>query len=146
MTPPYRVRSTLIQLCDKSEFEGDSMKICFIGACGHSSQAYKYLKTRQDAEFAGFAPGSGYETKVPKFAENMPYFADYQRMLAEVKPDLAVVSPVFGLTASVILECAKRKIDVFSEKPVATTLEDLEKVEKAVTLRQTYGWKPEMNC
>lgn len=108
------------------------MKICFIGACGHSSQAYKYLKTRQDAEFAGFAPGSGYETKVPKFAENMPYFADYQRMLAEVKPDLAVVSPVFGLTASVILECAKRKIDVFSEKPVATTLEDLEKVEKAV--------------
>jgi predicted dehydrogenase len=108
------------------------MKICFIGACGHSSQAYKYLKTRQDAEFAGFAPGSSHETKMPKFAENMPYFADYQRMLAEVKPDLAVVSPVFGLTASVILECAKRKIDVFSEKPVATTLEDLEKVEKAV--------------
>ena len=59
-------------------------------------------------------------------------YTDYSRMLAEVKPDLAVVSPVFGLTASVILECAKRKIDVFSEKPVATTLEDLEKVEKAV--------------
>lgn len=109
------------------------MKICFIGACGHSSQAYRYLATRQDAEFAGFAPGSSYETTVPKFAENMPYFPDYQRMLGEVKPDLAVVSPVFGLSASVILECAKRKIDVFSEKPVATTLEDLEKVEKAVT-------------
>lgn len=108
------------------------MKICFIGACGHSSQAYKYLKTRQDAEFAGFAPGSSHETKVPKFAENMPYFPDYQGMLGEVKPDLAVVSPVFGLTASVILECAKRNIDVFSEKPVATTLEDLDKVESAV--------------
>ena len=108
------------------------MKICFIGACGHSNQAYKYLKTRQDAEFAGFAPGSGHETKVPKFAENMPFFADYQRMLGEVKPDLAVVSPVFGLTASVIVECAKRNIDVFSEKPVATTLEDLDKVESAV--------------
>ena len=108
------------------------MKICFIGACGHSSQAYRYLATRQDAEFAGFAPGSSYEITVPKFAENMPYFADYQRMLAEVKPDLAVVSPVFGLTASVIVECAKRKIDVFSEKPVATTLEDLDKVESAV--------------
>lgn len=108
------------------------MRICFIGACGHSSQAYQYLATRQDVEFVGFAPGSGHETKLPKFAQNMPCFADYQAMLAEVKPDLAVVSPVFGLTASVILECTKRKIDVFSEKPVATTLEELQQVEQAV--------------
>ena len=108
------------------------MKICFIGGCGHSSQAYRSLKTRQDAEFVGFAPGSAHETKVPKFAEAMPLFADYQEMLSKTQPDLAVVSPVFGLTASVILECARRKITVFSEKPVATTLEDLDKVERAV--------------
>ena len=108
------------------------MKICFIGACGHSAQAYRYLNTRQDAEFVGFAPGSSHETKLPKFAENMPYFADYKEMLDTAEPDLAVVSPVFGLTASVILECAKRKIHVFSEKPVATTLEDLEAVERVV--------------
>lgn len=108
------------------------MKVCFIGACGHSQQAYKYLATRQDVAFVGFAPGSHHEEKMPGFAKNMPHFADYKAMLDEVQPDLAVVSPVFGLTAGVILECAKRKIHVFSEKPVATTLEDLERVEKAV--------------
>ena len=108
------------------------MKVCFIGACGHSQQAYKYLATRQDVAFVGFAPGSHHEEKVPGFAKNMPHFADFKVMLDDAQPDLAVVSPVFGLTAGVILECAKRKIHVFSEKPVATTLEDLERVEKAV--------------
>ena len=108
------------------------MKICFIGACGHSRQAYQYLLNRQDAQLLGFAPGSTHETKIPLWAENLPYYADYLAMLDGVQPELAVVSPVFGLTASVILECAKRKIHVFSEKPVATTLADLEKVEKAV--------------
>ena len=108
------------------------MKICFIGACGHSRQAWKYLTTRADVELAGFAPGSEHETAVPKFAQDMPYYADYKAMLDEVKPQYAVVSPVFGLTASVIMECAKRGIHVFAEKPVATTLEDLAAVETAV--------------
>jgi len=108
------------------------MKVCFIGACGHSRQAYNYLITREDVEILAYAPGSEHETKIPAFARELPYFEDYKAMLDQVQPDYAVVSPVFGLTASVILECARRKIHVFSEKPVATTLEDLERVEKAV--------------
>lgn len=108
------------------------MKICFIGACGHSRQAYDYLITRDDVQLCGYAPGSSHEPNVPKFAEALPYFDDYRTMLDQVRPDYAVVSPVFGLTASVTLECASRKIHVFSEKPVATTLEDLAAVEKAV--------------
>lgn len=108
------------------------MKICFIGACGHSRQAYNYLITRPDVALLGYAPGSGYETKVPVFAQQLPFYEDYKAMLDAVQPDYAIVSPVFGLTAGVILECAKRGIHVFSEKPVATTLEDLAAVEKAV--------------
>ena len=108
------------------------MKICFIGACGHSRQAYTYLLTRPDAQILGYAPGSVHETKVPAFARQLPFYEDYRLMLDQLQPDYAVVSPVFGLTASVIMECAKRKIHVFSEKPVATTLDDLAAVEKAV--------------
>ena len=108
------------------------MKICFIGACGHSRQAWKYLTTRQDVELVGYAPGSSHETQVPKFAQELPQFGDYKTMLEQTKPDYAVVSPVFGLTAAVIRDCAKRGIHVFSEKPVATTLEDLERVEQTV--------------
>ena len=108
------------------------MKVCFIGACGHSRQAYQYLLKCQDVRLLGYAPGSNHETKIPVWAENLPYYESYTAMLDTLQPDMAVVSPVFGLTASVILECAKRKIHVFSEKPIATTLEDLEIVEKAV--------------
>ena len=37
------------------------MKVCFIGACGHSHQAYNYLKSRTDVLFCGIAPFGGGE-------------------------------------------------------------------------------------
>ena len=108
------------------------MRVCFIGNCGHSKQAYASLKKRSDIVFCGMAPGSTHETINAAFDESIPLFADYEKMLNETRPDLAVVSPVFGLTGQITIECAKRGIDVFSEKPVASTIEELEAVEKAV--------------
>ena len=108
------------------------MKICFIGNCGHAKKAYAVLADRGNVEICGFAPGSSVETadKAPDSA--IPHYGNYLEMLDTLKPDLAVVSPVFGKTGEVILECAKRGIDVFSEKPVASSLEELEHVESAV--------------
>lgn len=108
------------------------MKVCFIGACGHSASALNYLKTRQDVTFCGFAQWDKREPTGAYYVEHMPFYDDARRMLDETKPDLAIISPIFGLTAEVIIECASRGIDVFSEKPVATSLEDLEKVIKTV--------------
>ena len=108
------------------------MKVCFIGACGHSKQAYKYLKTRADVDFVGMAPESEHEGLSASFDPAIPFYTDYLAMLGEVRPDLAVVSPVFGHTGRAIIECAKRGIDVFAEKPVAATLDELGEVEKAV--------------
>jgi len=54
---------TFNQQLDKSEFEeGIHIKVCFIGACGNSQQASKYLAKREDVVFAGFALGSHHET------------------------------------------------------------------------------------
>ena len=108
------------------------MKVCFIGACGHWGQAYHYLKTRQDIVFCGFAPGSPEEMQTNSIDKEIPYFADYRAMLDEVKPDLAIVSPIFGITGQIIIECANKGIDVFSEKPIASSLEELEQVKHAV--------------
>lgn len=108
------------------------MKVCFIGACGHWRQAFSYLKTREDVVFCGFAPGSRAENKTDSIDENIPYFEDYIAMLDSVKPDLAVVSPVFGITGEVILACARRGIHVFAEKPIAGSLEELERVKTAI--------------
>ncbi len=108
------------------------MKICFIGACGHTKQAYVYLKTRQDVEFCGIAPESAHENMTVSFNPAIPFYADYKDMLDKTAPDLAVTSPVFAHTSDVIIECAKRGINVFSEKPVAASLDALAAVETAV--------------
>lgn len=108
------------------------MKVVFIGNCGHTGQAHAVLKERADVTLCGVAAGSEQENMTASFDPSVPFYASYTNMLDEVKPDLAVVSPVFGKTGEVILACAARSIDVFSEKPVATTLAELERVETAV--------------
>ena len=108
------------------------MKVVFIGLCGHSMQAYEILKKRTDAELCGIAPGSEHEGMTESFDLSIPFFSSYTEMLDVCRPDLAVVSPVFGLTGEAIIACAARKIDVFCEKPVAGTLEELARVERAV--------------
>ena len=110
------------------------MKICFIGNCGHSRQAYEILKKREDAELCGFAYGSENEiTDTPESPfENVPFYSSYPEMLNTVRPDLAVISPIFGYTGRIIIECARRGIDVFAEKPVAATLAELKTVEDTV--------------
>ncbi len=110
------------------------MKVCIIGACGHTEQAVEIISKRTDIYVCGIAPGSSHENLKCRFEFSypVPYYKNYISMLDKTKPDLAIVSPVFGLTSQIIVECAKRGIDVFSEKPVATTLCDLKKVEKAV--------------
>ncbi len=110
------------------------MKICFIGSCGHSRQAYEVLKKRAGAELCGFAYGSENEivgtAKCP--FDGVPFFDSYREMLDKVKPELAVISPIFGYTGRIIIECAERGIDVFAEKPIAATQSELKNVEYAV--------------
>lgn len=108
------------------------IKVCFIGMCGHSMQAYNTLKARSDVSVVAVAPGSEHENMKKAFADGIKFYTSYTEMLDTEKPSLAVVSPVFGLTAKVIIECANRKIDVFAEKPVAPTLTALDEVVDAV--------------
>lgn len=108
------------------------MNVCFIGACGHTGQAYTVLKSREDVTLCGYAPGCDRESPVFPHDPSILCFSDWRAMLDRVKPDLAVVSPVFALTGQVILECARRKINVFAEKPVASSLEELAEVRRGV--------------
>lgn len=108
------------------------MKVCFIGMCGHSKQAWRTLLKRSDVELCGVAPGSEHEGMTASFSEDIRFYEDAVSMLDEVKPDLVILSPVFGLTGQWILTCAARGIDVFSEKPVASSLQELEQIREAV--------------
>lgn len=109
------------------------MKVCFIGTCGHTKKAYNYLKNRPDVEFCGVAPGSFHEELTSSFAPEIPFYSDYRTMLELHHPDFAVISPVFGLTGPIITDCAHRGIDIFSEKPIASTFAELDSVTESVT-------------
>lgn len=108
------------------------MKVCFIGTCGHTKKAYNFLKKRPDVVFCGIAPGSVHEGLTASFSPEIPFYCDYRAMLDSLKPDLAVVSPVFGLTGRVIMDCADRGIHVFSEKPIASSYAELKAVKESV--------------
>jgi len=108
------------------------MNIVFIGNCGHSMEALGQMKEHPEARFVGAAAGDFHEDAGSIERFGAPVFASWQEMLDQTNPHVAVVSPVFGLTGQIIIECAKRRIDVFAEKPIAASLEELKAVRKAV--------------
>ena len=108
------------------------MKICFIGGCGHSENAYSVAKARNDAVLAAIAPGP-FGEKIPEgYMKELKRYENYIEMLESEKPEVCVVSPIFVATAKVASDCAARGINVFSEKPVASTIEELDLLQKAV--------------
>lgn len=116
---------------------GIFMKVCMIGSTGHTSYVLKGLRGQTDVELIGIAPGSpGEETEgllklAGDYGHTPARFPHYIRMLDELKPDIAAVACHFNDHAAIAVEAMNRGIHVFVEKPLATTLEDLEQVRAA---------------
>ncbi|WP_127579594.1 Gfo/Idh/MocA family protein [Paenibacillus koleovorans] len=113
------------------------MKIAVIGSTGHTGYVLKGLRGQADAELVGIAPGSvGEDIEVLyEYALKQGLaprkFEQYRDMLDQVKPDVVAVACYFNDHAAVAVEVLSRGIHLFVEKPVATTLQDLEKVKAA---------------
>lgn len=69
-------------------------------------------------------------------------YNDYKMMLDELKPDIAFVLTENVQKAEVALECAKRKVNLCIEKPLAMTLEEAKKIK---SYAQEYGVKIVIN-
>ena len=108
------------------------MRICLIGNSGHSVQTKREMELCPDAEFVGIAPSCNLESTRGMELLCGVIFEDYKKMLDETKPDIAIVNPVFGYTGAIIKECAIRGINVFAEKPIATTLDELASVKQCI--------------
>lgn len=113
------------------------VKVCLIGVSGHSGYALEGIAADEDAVLVGMAPGSKGEDIEPvynnvcKAGGSPARYTNYIQMLEELKPDIAVVDCFFNDHAEVGIEALKRGCHLFIEKPVATTLEDLERFKDA---------------
>lgn len=110
------------------------MKICVIGSSGHYHYALKGM--RNDTKIVAIAPGCADEDitilrkNLMESGVKFKEYKDYQKMLDIEKPDIAVVNSFFGKNSEILLETLQRQIHTFVEKPIATSLEDLEKIKK----------------
>ncbi len=111
------------------------MKVVVIGCSGHYYSFIEALESGLEAEFAGFAKGVDDEVCqgfISAFKEKYGFrvYENYLEMLDEVKPDIAIVNSHFNLNSRITLDAFERGVSCYTEKPVATTLEDLQLLKK----------------
>jgi predicted dehydrogenase len=115
------------------------MKAVIIGTSGHIDLALGVRDRIPQVSFVGIAPGSADEDAKEFFVDQMepaflPFYDDYRVMLDRERPQLAVVAPFFFLQSRIACECLQRGIHVFVEKPMAVTLEQLERLRRSHAL------------
>jgi len=112
------------------------VKTAFIGSNGHVQYALEGLAARPDEQVAGFAPGDpadGMErlaAACARMGRRAPLYGTPEELLERTRPDAAVVSTAFAKNAAFTKMALEAGCAVFSEKPLALTLEDLEELRR----------------
>jgi predicted dehydrogenase len=112
------------------------VKAVIIGTSGHIDFALEVRDRLPTLSFVGIAPGSADEDAREFVVDQMepsliPFYDDYRRMLDREKPEVAVVAPFFFLQSRIACECLERGIHVFLEKPMAVSMEQLDRLRRS---------------
>jgi predicted dehydrogenase len=111
------------------------MRVAIIGLDGHPQQILNGVPLLPDCELVAVAcadrPAADRLRNMPVAAKSSTY-SEWREMLDREKPDVVGVCDVPGERAEVLIELAQRNIHIVSEKPLATTFENLHRVRDAV--------------
>ena len=124
------------------------MKYVVIGASGHHHQISDAMRDGLIGRPAAVAAGSPRED-MNTLGNNLgaPVYESWQKMLDEVKPDIAVVNPWYGHISAISSECLRRGIHVYSEKPLATDMNALTELKELYESGKTeLGCMLNLNC
>jgi predicted dehydrogenase len=115
------------------------VKAAIIGTSGHIDLALEVRDRLPQLSFVGIAPGSADEDAREFYVDQLepsliPFYEDYHRMLDREKPEVVVVAPFFFLQSRIACECLERGMHVFVEKPMAVSLDQLQRLRRAHAL------------
>jgi len=111
------------------------MKILFFGLGSIGKKHARILKDTFDFELYAFRTRNGQETNDLDIHE----FKKFDEAFS-IKPDVAFITNPTSLHASTALECAKRNIALFIEKPISHSLENLKELEKEIKNRKLLSY------
>ena len=113
------------------------MKLAMIGSYGHCNYVLDSPVVPETVEVVAVARYGGddelgYHGRHAAVPAGTPVYDDYVRMLDEAAPDVVGVFLPLYRNAAASMAAARRGVHVFSEKPLATTLQDLDELRGAV--------------
>jgi predicted dehydrogenase len=113
------------------------LKVVSIGGFGHSVFVFDDMLGMAEAELVAFAPALKDEppaivTNHKIYTDKIKGYEDYRKMLAEIQPDVAVISTRLDKIAPIAIEAANDRCHLICEKPLALTHATLADLYKAV--------------
>ncbi len=107
------------------------LRVVQIGAQGHWGDIVTGIPVVPDCRLVAVARSFADEDldrlkETPAWSPETRVYDDYRRMLDETKPDIAAAFAPYAHNGQVNIEAVKRGCHVISEKPLASTLEDLQ--------------------
>ncbi|MDZ5453025.1 Gfo/Idh/MocA family oxidoreductase [Labrys sp. ZIDIC5] len=113
----------------------DKVRILVVGL-GNMGASHASAYHRNDGfEIVGIMSRSIKSKPVPAELEGYPLFEDYEAALAETRPDAVSINSWPNTHADYALRAIEAGCHVFMEKPIATTIEDAEKVVAAAVAK-----------
>jgi len=112
------------------------LKVAIIGLEGHIGEILGPLDRLPDVELVAIQdrdPSRMREVAGSKHGAHARQYGKWQDLLDVEKLDVVGICGTNGERAEIILECARRKLHIVAEKPLAITTPDLERIRKAVS-------------
>lgn len=113
------------------------MRIGIVGLAGHVTDCMKGAAAWKGAKVVAVSDPDSETTakfvkKNDKLAGDAEQYTDWKHLIEHAMIDVAIVSGENGERAEQLIALAKRDVHICSEKPLATTLDDLARVRSAV--------------
>jgi predicted dehydrogenase len=114
------------------------MDLCIIGSRGHQGYVADGIENIPDINITGISTGTDEDNPVDlekmfdlKELKGFNSYTDWRLMFKTLQPDIVSIAGPFEKRAEMCLEAFRNHIHVFCEKPVALTIQELEKMKKA---------------